>query len=211
MLSALILAPLAIFCIFYGSFIFMAMVMAAALVTAHEWYNMVKGFQNAVAMMLWGMIYISTSYFSFIFLRFGFEEGAWITLTVMLCVWASDIFAYVCGKAFKGPKMAPTISPNKTWSGLAGAVIGFTAVLILFMLYAPLGLHAAPFYGLILAGLVLGVSAQAGDLMISRLKRKAGLKDTGNLIPGHGGLLDRIDALMLIAPLSLLLLLLLQG
>ena len=209
--SAFVLAPLVILCIFYGGVVFMLFVMAAALVSCHEWYNMVKALPSAILLMISGMFYLSLSYGSFIFIRFGFEQGAWLTLVVMMCVWSSDIMAYLFGKTFQGPKMCPQISPNKTWAGLGGAVIGFTVILILSFALMPLNLKDFPFMLLFFVGPVLGVAAQGGDLMISILKRKAGLKDTGHLIPGHGGLLDRIDALMLIAPLSALLLVLLQG
>ncbi len=210
-LSALVLAPIVVYCIFFGSFVFMALVLLAATVTSHEWYNMVKDLKNGTALMVFGMVYIAISFSSFIFLRFGFEQGAWITLVVMLSVWSSDIMAYVFGKTFKGPRMCPQISPNKTWAGLGGSVFGFASVLTVAMLYIPLGLHAVPVYVLLPIGAFLGIAAQGGDLLVSRLKRQAGIKDTGQLIPGHGGLLDRIDALLLIAPISALLLIALQG
>ena len=117
----------------------------------------------------------------------------------MMCVWASDIGAYFTGKRLKGPKMAPKISPNKTWAGFLGAMFfgGLTLWAMSFFVQAgiPGGL-------LFLSGSVFGAVGQAGDLLVSILKRQAGTKDTGNLIPGHGGLLDRIDSLLLVIPVA---------
>lgn len=189
----------------------MAMIVIAALLTLHEWFNMVKNLSNGALLIMAGTLYLSVSYFSFVFLRFGFEQGVWLTLTVIFCVWSSDVLAYAVGKALKGRKLCPNVSPNKTWSGLAGAMIGFMVILVIAPLLVPLGIRPAPLWAMVVIGLALGVVAQAGDLMISAIKRKSGLKDTGQLIPGHGGLLDRIDALLLVVPVTLVLLLAWQG
>ena len=210
-LSAIVLAPLAGACIYFGGYLFMGMVMIAALLTMHEWFNMVKNLTNGTLLIIAGTLYLSLSYFSFVFLRFGFEQGVWLTLTVIVCVWVSDVMAYAVGKTVKGPKMCPHISPNKTWTGLGGAMGGFMIVFVIAPLLVPLGIRPVPFWGMLLSGLALDAIAQAGDLMVSKLKRKSGLKDTGQLIPGHGGLLDRIDALLLVTPVTLLLLLIWQG
>lgn len=121
-------------------------------------------------------------------------------------VWASDIGAYVFGKTIGGPKMAADISPNKTWAGLAGAIICPFLLCLLFFIFVS---HTITSLGVdimvaLIAGIIMGVVGQAGDLIISVLKRRAGAKDSGQLIPGHGGVLDRIDAMMLTAPVFLL-------
>ena len=151
---------------------------------------------------------------SYVGLRFSFDSGAWLSLAVILCVWGSDIGGYFAGKFIGGPKMAPKLSPKKTWAGLAGAMISSALVLE--------GLHQVGPYlfkyintdtGLIvpqtwlpvlLFGALLGLIGQIGDVSISYLKRRVGVKDTGNIIPGHGGLLDRIDALLLVVPVFLI-------
>lgn len=211
MLSALVLAPLVILCIFHSMIAFMVLAVAAGLMTSYEWLNMVKGMSNAVLLSVLGILYVMISYSSFIFIRFGFEEGTVLILVVMLSVWSSDSFAYLLGKTLQGPKLCPKISPNKTWAGLGGSVLGFTLILAAAVWFLPLGLKSFPFALAFVIGPIGGILAQAGDLLVSILKRRAGVKDTGHLIPGHGGLLDRIDALMLIMPLSALFLVLMQG
>lgn len=210
-ISALVLAPLVIICIFHSMIAFMVLAVAAAAMTAYEWLNMVKGQSRAILLSVLGLLYVVISYSSFIFIRFGFEEGALLILVVILSVWSSDSFAYLLGKTLKGPKLCPKISPNKTWAGLGGSVLGFILILGASVWFLPLGLKPFPFATVLIVGALGGVMAQAGDLLVSILKRRAGVKDTGQLIPGHGGLLDRIDALMLITPLAALLLIWIQG
>lgn len=118
--------------------------------------------------------------------QFGFGWTLWLVVVVA----ASDIGGYFAGKMIGGPKILPAISPKKTWSGTLGGwamagVVGFIAV--------QMGLGG---YGLIVLSVMMAVAAQIGDLLESLMKRKAGVKDSSNLIPGHGGLLDRFDGLM---------------
>lgn len=121
------------------------------------------------------------------------------TLWALALVWATDIGAYFAGRAIGGPKLAPRLSPNKTWAGLIGGIA-------LASIFAAI-MHRA--YGLPLRMTVatpaLAAVAQAGDLYESWLKRRAGVKDSGHLIPGHGGVLDRLDGLVPVAPLAALL------
>lgn len=139
----------------------------------------------------WGsvaLVYAGFPFIAMVDMRSG-EYGFFIILFVFACVWGADSFAYFAGKGIGGPKLAPAISPNKTWSGffggLAGAII-LSGVLTLAFSFNP---------GLAVVGLALALAlaAQAGDLFESWVKRRFGLKDSGNLIPGHGGVLDRID------------------
>lgn len=139
----------------------------------------------------WGSIALIYAGFPFIALadmRDG-ADGFFIVLFVFACVWGADSFAYFAGKGIGGPKLAPSISPNKTWSGflggLAGAAIVSSALAFAFSL--------SPSWAALLLALVLALAAQAGDLFESWVKRRFDLKDSGNLIPGHGGVLDRID------------------
>ena len=213
-LSGLVLAPLMVAVIIAGGFWFIGLMVFAALVSLYEWYGMSKAGPRPIATLIFGTVYLSISYASYVALRFGDEAGAWLALSAMLCVWASDIGAYFFGKFIGGPKMAPALSPKKTWAGLAGSMISCGLMLevllhvgphIKHLLSTDIGLTPeGSWWCVLLAGAVLGVVGQAGDLMISLFKRRAHLKDTGNLIPGHGGLLDRIDALLLVAPVFLL-------
>jgi phosphatidate cytidylyltransferase len=125
------------------------------------------------------------------------RDASWpIVIFVFLVVWGTDIGAYFCGRFFGGPRLAPRISPNKTWAGLAGGVAVAATVALAWALI----LHIrAPLYSMIIA-IALSLVGQAGDLFESSVKRRFQLKDSGELIPGHGGMLDRIDALLWVAP-----------
>ncbi len=124
------------------------------------------------------------------------EEGLQLILWLLATVWVTDIAGYFVGRLVGGPKLAPRISPGKTWSGLIGAVL--LAALAGWLAAAALFEAAGPRHAV--AAAVLAVVAQAGDLLESAIKRHFAVKDAGRLIPGHGGLLDRIDGLLLAAP-----------
>lgn len=116
---------------------------------------------------------------------------------VLLTVWAVDIFAMFSGKLIGGPKLAPVISPNKTWAGLGGAVVGaMIAGLLSFLVIVGFGYGTADFAALMVLAVILACVAQAADLFESHIKRKYDMKDSGAIIPGHGGLLDRVDGLL---------------
>lgn len=116
---------------------------------------------------------------------------------VLLSVWAVDIFAMFAGKMIGGPKLAPVISPNKTWAGLAGAILGAViAATLTFLTIVGFGFGTADFTALMIIAPFLAIVAQAADLFESAIKRKYDIKDSGALIPGHGGLLDRVDGLI---------------
>ncbi len=139
-----------------------------------------------------GVFYCGIPVLALLYLREQ-ENGLLLAFWTMATVWATDIGAYFAGRSIGGPKIAPTISPSKTWAGLAGGMI---ASLLLAM-----GLHAnadLPFM-LVMASAPLAVLAQMGDFLESWMKRQAGVKDSGNLIPGHGGVLDRVDGLVPVA------------
>ncbi len=152
-----------------------------------------------------GIVLIGLGGFALVWLRGvgdGAAGGVVPLLFVVLVVWASDSAAYLIGRALGGPKLAPRISPGKTRSGAVGGLLG---AMVTGALVAGLasGATAVP-GGLLFAGL-LGIAAQAGDLAESALKRQCGFKDSGRLIPGHGGLLDRLDGLLVAGPLAALL------
>jgi phosphatidate cytidylyltransferase len=124
------------------------------------------------------------------------------TIFTLVIVWASDIGAYVIGRLAGGVKLAPAISPGKTWSGAVGGLV--SAALAGLAAAACLSSGYSPSHVIGLA-IVLGIISQAGDLLESALKRHFGVKDSGSIIPGHGGLLDRLDALLAVAPVAALL------
>lgn len=126
--------------------------------------------------------------------------GPWFLLGAMAVVWVADIAAYFCGRAWGRHKLAPTISPGKTWEGAAGALLG--VFVFAFIVRAAYGGDAAPgALWLTLALAAWTAISIIGDLFESLLKRQAGLKDSGTLLPGHGGVLDRVDSLTSTLPL----------
>lgn len=140
-----------------------------------------------------GVFYAGLPALAIIYLR-DIDNGMLIVFWTLALVWATDIGAYFSGRAIGGPKLAPQYSPNKTWAGLVGGV-ALTAV-VSFALHIYWGL---PFY-MVLLSIPLAVLAQMGDLFESWLKRKAGAKDSGTIFPGHGGVMDRLDGLIPVAP-----------
>jgi len=129
------------------------------------------------------------------------RTGGWgNVLFVLLVVWATDIGAYLIGRFGGGPRLAPRISPGKTWSGAAGGLASALAVGLGTALFSQ-----APLAGALFVAAGFSVAAQAGDLLESGMKRHFGVKDSGRLIPGHGGLLDRLDGLLAAAPVAALL------
>jgi len=136
-----------------------------------------------------GVLYLGLPALAILALRDFTPHGAWVLIGLFLIVWATDTGAFVVGNLVGGPKLAPVLSPNKTWAGAAGGIAAAAAVQAVFI--AVLGGNAAE-AALYAAG--LAVVAHLGDLFESRVKRRFHLKDSGSIIPGHGGVLDRIDS-----------------
>lgn len=153
------------------------------------------GFGRLGHMSALGVLYAGLPAVGLVWIRSGGDYGFAAALFILLCVWASDTGAYLAGRLIGGPKLMPRVSPNKTWAGLAGAVLSSVATAAAFGLAMP----ALPFGRLLLGGLALALVSQAGDLMESALKRWYGVKDASHLIPGHGGFMDRVDGLILAA------------
>jgi phosphatidate cytidylyltransferase len=142
-----------------------------------------------------GVAYVSLPPIALVMLREDPNFGIAAILLVMLMVWAADTFAYFAGRIIGGPKLAPRISPKKTWAGLAGAMAGSA----LAALGVGLALGLRGLLGLVAFAAVMAVVEQAGDLFKSAMKRHYGVKDSGKLIPGHGGVIDRVDGLVAVA------------
>ena len=147
-----------------------------------------------------GLIYVGIPVFALLWLRERpGMDGLLLAFWALSLVWATDIGAYFAGRSIGGPKIAPSISPNKTWAGLGGGMLG--ALLLGWVLHSYAGLPR----GLALASPLLAILAQIGDFFESWMKRRAGVKDSGTLLPGLGGLLDRLDGLVTSAPFAALL------
>ena len=139
-----------------------------------------------------GIAYALLPFFAMSELRGADQAGLFVIIILFGCVWGADILAYFFGKSIGGPKLAPRISPKKTWSGFIGSLFGALGLTYLVNMYFGFG-YTAKFAFVIL---LLAIISQIGDLIESVLKRKFQIKDSGGLIPGHGGVLDRIDGLI---------------
>jgi len=199
-ISGLVMITLALFCVLAGGMWFTALVLLAAVQMVREWDGLVE--HSGPGWKWAGFAYVGLPCLALLWLR-GVETdvpnaGMKLVLYLMFVVWATDIGAYFAGKRIGGPKLAPRISPSKTWAGLLGgmALAGGVGLLCATFTPYPSGVSACVWVGLLLA-----VVSQGGDLFESWLKRQAGVKDSGTLIPGHGGLLDRIDGMLTGAPL----------
>ena len=252
-LSAALLVPAAILCIWLGAEAWTALMAAAVALLAWEWVRLC-GFSTkrlpglavpvlvlaagvlalgeawgwALALLgigfvgLWavaepprfrqavpgfwlafGVPYIGCAGLGLIQLRGDATAGLVNVLFLFLVVWSSDIGAYLAGRRFGGPKLAPAISPNKTWSGAAGGLVAAMAVGILAA--TAMEPAAVPLLRVALVAATLGLLAQVGDLFESWIKRRFHVKDSSSLIPGHGGLLDRLDGVLSAAPAAALL------
>ncbi len=143
-----------------------------------------------------GVFYLGAPCLALTWVRLGPQDGLAWTILLLAVTWAADIGAFAVGNIVGGPKLWPRFSPNKTWAGFIGALVVAMAVgasvTVAFGSHMQVSLSAAA-----LMGLIGGLATMAGDLLESILKRRFGVKDSGDLIPGHGGLLDRVDGLMI--------------
>ena len=196
MISAAVLAPTALLCVWLGGLWFLGLVVVGLAAMGWEWRGMCGPKRG---MRLLGVLYILPGGLALLWLRSDPAFGLDNVMFVLVVVWASDIGAYLFGRLVGGPKLAPRISPGKTWSGALGGVL---AVLLVGWGTTLVDGGLAP--RAMLVALLLGVAAQLGDLLESAIKRGFGVKDSGWLIPGHGGVLDRVDAILTAAPLAAL-------
>ena len=196
LLSSLILIPIAIFFIIQGSVFFTFFLSILFLATSYEWLKMSK--KNNLLKIL-GIIFLLFSFYVAYKIREG-ESFKLFLFIVVICI-STDIGGYIFGKIFKGPKLTK-ISPKKTYAGVIGSFLLSLVTGLSFIHYfgkdpTKLNTEGLP---LLLMILFISLVSQIGDLIISYFKRKAKLKDTGKIIPGHGGILDRIDGLIFVFP-----------
>ncbi len=196
-LSSIVLIPIVFYFIIKGSILFNFFILVILLITLYEWHYL----SLKKAYYIPGLIFIFFSFYTFYILRNESSYHLFI-LTLLICI-ATDVGGYFFGKIFKGPKLTK-ISPNKTYSGMIG---GFVLSILLSMIYfnylSILSLaELNQKIGDQTIFLVLSISliSQLGDLLISFFKRKLKIKNTGKIIPGHGGILDRIDGMIFAFP-----------
>ncbi len=207
-LSSIILIPITIFFIFQGTLFFGFFLSIFFLATSYEWIKMNK--INSLKIV--GVCYLFFA-FAFAYLLREYSLGLFI-LILIICIF-TDLGGYIFGKIFKGPKLIK-ISPKKTYAGALGGFILSLVAALIYSKYTFTGaltnLNLSLWTGMgvnkiyLLFILVISLISQIGDLIISYFKRLAKVKDTGNLLPGHGGLLDRIDGIIFVIPISYLLL-----
>lgn len=200
-LSAIVMVAVAGTALWLGGWAWAIFVLAVGLGVLWEWWGLVRSFVRSVlGKVLWlllGVGYVGTAGTTLATLRFGgFAESQIILIAVVAAVIGTDIGAYFVGRTIGGPKIAPSISPSKTWSGLVGGMLGAGLGLIFSSL--PWGGFGPPLV-ILAIGAVVAIVAQAGDFLESWMKRRAGVKDSGHLIPGHGGLFDRVDGLLAVS------------
>lgn len=210
--SAVVMLAVAGGALWLGGWFWTAFVALVAVGVLWEWRKLIvrfaalpaaRGIWNAI-----GLIYIGLAATALILLRHELS-GLQIVLSLIGAVIATDIGAYFAGRTFGGPRIAPRISPSKTWAGLLGGMLAAGLAFYVFapglcyddcssdtLVFFPGGFSWWEFLGVLPFGAAIAVIAQSGDFFESWLKRRAGVKDSGSMLPGHGGLFDRVDGLM---------------
>ena len=200
-ISSIILIPIALFFIIKGSFYFKFFLIFILIIAAYEWHVLSKKKIYKVP----GFIFLIVSIYSTLLLRGSTNSELYIFLvTILVCV-ATDIGGYIFGNLFKGPKINKRISPNKTYAGSIGGYLLSLILVYFFAKYSLLISDDLPnYYGKdkLLWILLICTVSQIGDFTISLFKRKSKIKNTGSIIPGHGGLLDRIDGMIFALPFT---------
>ena len=197
--SSIILIPITVFFIFQGSIYFIFFLSLLFVATSYEWIMMCK---EKYLMNFFGNIFLIFSFFSAFYIRENI--GLLFFLFIILICIFTDIGGYVFGKVFKGPKLTK-ISPNKTYSGVFGSFLISLSAGLFFLQYTNTDFLGNDSSKILPAILFISLISQLGDLIISYFKRKAKLKNTGNILPGHGGLLDRIDGMIFVIPIIFIL------
>lgn len=188
-ISAVVLAPVALGAAYWGGWPYSILIGLAALVLISEWSRIVG---RNPAWLAVGAVYIALTCWALWRLRLDPEWGRLTIFWLLAVVWGADIGGYAFGMTIRGPKLCPSISPGKTWAGFIGGTV--TAAFAGWALVAVVMEGAS--LAIALYSAAIAVVSQAGDLFESWIKRRFGVKDSGAIIPGHGGLFDRIDGLV---------------
>lgn len=203
-LSSIVLIPITLFFIAKGSFFFNCFLLICLLATIYEWRVLTRNRFHKIS----GYVFILISYYFVYLLRNDFDGKYTLFFLILLICVSTDLGGYIFGKIFKGPKLIK-ISPNKTYAGMIGAfvlsIISTSIYLNYYEFFIIKKAEILSFYDFIFVILISSVS-QLGDIIISYFKRKSKIKNTGKIIPGHGGILDRIDGMIFAFPSSYLIL-----
>jgi phosphatidate cytidylyltransferase len=196
--AAAIMIPFVVIVLYSSVFLFIGLVLLMTVLMALEWHEITKTGKDKNFWLILGLCYTILPSLLLITLR-DFRNGADIILWMFAIVWGTDTAAYFVGKNFGGPKLAPKISPNKTWSGLFGGIFISMVLGLIGGLFFEGSIKFFIFFGGLLA-----IIEQIGDLFESKVKRIFNVKDSGTIIPGHGGILDRVDGLLFVIPMVFL-------
>jgi phosphatidate cytidylyltransferase len=177
------------FCIFI-----LLIVLFCLIVFLNERYNLID-----ISVTLFGIFYVAFL-FSFVILTRNLDNGYLYIWLIFIGAWSTDIFAYFTGVSIGKTKILPAISPKKSLEGSIGGIIGCMAAILVFGLYISQYINGIPFYHYIILGLLCSIVSQVGDWAASAVKRFVKIKDYGRIMPGHGGVLDRVDSLLFVAP-----------
>ena len=191
-ISSLIIIPIALFFIIKGSFLFTFFILICFLITSYEWHKM----SNKKPYYLPGLLFLILSFYSVYVIRANDDNNLEFFLYILIVCVSTDIGGYIFGKVFKGPKLTK-ISPKKTYSGVIG---GYLMSIILYYLFITLNYGNEINSNDFIFVLLISTISQLGDITISYFKRLSKIKDTGKILPGHGGLLDRIDGMIFAFP-----------
>jgi len=192
-ISSLVMVPIALFAIFSSQKLFIFLVIMVAVLMAFEWAEMSRKMPDKKKWRLIGFFYIAIPLYCAVAIRILDNE---ILFWMFAIIWATDIFAFFAGRSLGGNKIAPEISPNKTWSGLIGGVVASMGIGLISAMIFP----GSIIFFLVIS-ILISIVEQISDLLESKFKRIFGVKDSGDIIPGHGGVLDRLDGMILVAPL----------
>jgi len=197
--SGVVMAVAAVLLAVNGGVLFALFWIAAGAVIFWEWVNLVAHVERRAQWLAVGVIYAGAAAFCPIMLRADPDYGLITIIFLFAVVWMTDVVAFFVGRLVGGPRLWPAVSPNKTWSGAVGGFAG--AIIAAFMVasFAALSHRAA-----VVLGAVLSVASEAGDLFESHVKRRFGVKDASHIIPGHGGVMDRLDGFIFAAALATL-------
>ena len=193
-ITGIAMIAVALAAVFIGGYAFALLAAFVATAVFYEWTKLSKGW--GAGWYLGGAAYALAAALSLLWIRDRGDNGVALVLWVFIVVWSTDIGAYFTGRAIGGPKLAPAISPGKTWAGFYGGIAIATLCAGAWAV-----LEGLPLVVLLLAPLFAAAS-QGGDLFESWMKRRAGVKDSGRWLPGHGGVFDRVDGLLPVAILT---------
>lgn len=173
----------------------LALLLCSIMVLMHKTYKVVD-----ISLTIFGVLYIAFM-LSFVVLTRFMQDGFYFVWMIFIGAWVTDTFAYFTGKAMGRRKLIPLVSPNKTVEGSIAGIVGCTVVMLIYGVFLNRQINYISLHHYIILGLLCGIISQIGDLTASAIKRFVNIKDYGNIMPGHGGALDRIDSMIFLAPL----------